>query len=158
MELTLLSHLMKAFVFVGAPGAGKSVYAAKLAKEESAVIVSGDDIRAELYGNASIQGQWVEIWGRIEEMVSEAVGKPVILDGTHCRAAYRKESIALLQSYGYDQIEAIVLDMDLNTCLVRNAARQRNVPRYVIVNMHKDLQHSLKDIDKEGFEHIHYIH
>ena len=153
----MLDPLMKAFVLCGAPGSGKSTHAAKLAKKENAVVISGDEIRAELYGDASIQGQWSEIWERIEEMVSESVGKTVILDGTHCRAAYRKESIALLQSYGYDQIEAIVLDMDLNTCLVRNAARQRNVPRHIIVNMHEDLQHSIKGIDREGFSSILYI-
>ena len=142
---------------VGAPGAGKSHQAAKLAKKENAIVISGDEIRKELYGDAAIQGQWVEIWERIEEMVSESVGKTVILDGTHVKKSYRAEAIALLQSYGYDQIEAIVLDMDLNTCLVRNAARQRTVPRYVIVEMYGDLQHSIKGIDREGFSSILYI-
>ena len=148
---------MKAFVLCGAPGSGKSVYAAKLAERENAVIISGDGIRSELYGDAAIQGKWAEIWERIEEMVSESVGKTVILDGTHCRAAYRKESIALLQSYGYDEIEAVVVDAPLDTCIMQNAVRQRNVPRYVIVEMHKDLQHSIKGIDKEGFSSISYI-
>jgi predicted kinase len=143
---------------VGAPGSGKSHRAAKLAEEKNAVVISGDEIRAELYGNAAVQGKWVEIHNRIEMLVSEADGKPVILDGTHCRSSYRKGAIALLQSYGYDQIEAVVLDTSLNTCLVRNAARQRNVPRYVVVNMHEDLQYSLKGIDKEGFSDISYIH
>jgi predicted kinase len=157
MEMTLLDPLMKAVVMVGAPGAGKSFYAAKLAKKESAVVISGDEIRAELYGNASIQGQWNEIWERIEEMVSESVGKTVILDGTHCRAAYRKESIALLQSYGYNEIEAVVLDAPLDKCIMQNATRQRGVPRHVIVEMHENLRHSIEGIDKEGFSSISYI-
>ena len=157
MGMTLLNPLMKAVVTCGPPGAGKSVYAAKLAKNEDAVVISGDEIRLELYGDASIQGQWVEIWERIEEMVSESVGKTVILDGTYCRAAYRKEAIALLQSYGYSQIEAVVFETNLNTCLVRNAARQRNVPRYVVVEMYENLQHSIEGIDKEGFSSISYI-
>ena len=44
---------------VGAPGSGKSTYAARIAKRENAVIISGDQIRAELYGDANIQGEWM---------------------------------------------------------------------------------------------------
>jgi predicted kinase len=143
---------------VGAPGSGKSTYAAKLAERENAVIISGDDIRAELYGDADIQGQWAEIHDRIETLVSEAAGKSVILDGTHYRSSYRKEAIALLQSYGYDQIEAVVLDATLDRCIMQNAVRQRNVPRHVIVNMHEKLQSSLKTITNESFSHINYIY
>lgn len=142
---------------VGAPGSGKSTYAAKLAEQESAIIISGDDIRAELYGNASIQGQWVEIHDRIETLVSEANGKPVILDGTHYRSSYRKEAIALLQSYGYDQIEAVVIDTSLDNCIFRNASRHRGVPRHIVIQMHEKLQSSLKTIDNESFSHINYI-
>lgn len=148
---------MRAFVMVGAPGSGKSTYAAKLAEQESAIIISGDDIRAELYGNASIQGQWVEIHDRIETLVSEANGKPVILDGTHYRSSYRKEAIALLQSYGYDQIEAVVIDTSLDNCIFRNASRHRGVPRHIVIQMHEKLQSSLKTIDNESFSHINYI-
>ena len=149
---------MRAYIMVGAPGSGKSTYAAKLAERENAVIISGDDIRAELYGDADIQGQWTEIHDRIETLVSEAVGKPVILDGTYYRSSYRKEAIALLQSYGYDQIEAVVLDATLDRCIMQNAVRQRNVPRHVIVNMHEKLQSSLKTITNESFSHINYIY
>ena len=142
---------------VGAPGAGKSTYAAKLAERENAVVISGDEIRKELYGNAATQGQWAEIWERIEEMVSECCGMSVIIDGTHCRRDYRDETVALLRSYGYDQIEAVVIDTPFDRCIMQNATRQRGVPRHVIVEMHKSLQHSLKGIDSEAFSHINYI-
>ena len=69
------SEVMTAYVMVGAPGSGKSTYAAKLAKEHNAIIISGDDIRAELYGSADIQGNWGEIWERIDELVSDAGGE-----------------------------------------------------------------------------------
>jgi predicted kinase len=155
--MTLLNPLMKAVVMVGAPGAGKSFYAAKLAKNEDAVVISGDEIRLELYGDASIQGQWVEIWERIEEMVSECCGMDVIIDGTHCRRDYRDETVALLRSYGYDQIEAVVIDVPLDKCIMQNATRQRGVPRHVIVEMHENLRHSIEGIDEEGFSSISYI-
>jgi predicted kinase len=147
-----------AYVMVGAPGSGKSTYAAKLAETENAVIISGDEVRAELYGSADILGKWHEIWDRIDELVSESCGMPVILDGTHCREDYRKEAIALLRSYGYDRVEAMVIDSSLATCLARNFQRTRHVPDYVIKEMHNNLQQSLKTITEEDFESINFIY
>jgi predicted kinase len=149
---------MIAYVMVGAPGAGKSTYAKQLAQTENAVIISGDDIRAELYGSAEIQGNWAEIWDRIDELVSESCGMPVILDGTHYRKDYREEAIALLSSYGYDKIEVVVVNPTLATCLSRNFTRRdRNVPDYVVKEMYTKLQTSLKYIDKEPFARITYV-
>jgi len=147
----------RAYVMVGAPASGKSTYAAKLAKQENAVIISGDEICDELFGGKATQGEWVEIQDRIETLVAEACGMPVILDGTHYRSSYRKEAITLLQSYGYNQIEAVVLDTGLEECIHRNAIRQRGVPRYVLVEMWEKLQESLKNIYNEKFSFINFI-
>ncbi len=144
---------------VGAPGAGKSTYAKKLAEAQNAFVISGDDIRAELYGSAEIQGDWGQIWERIDELVSESCGMSVILDGTCHRKDYRQESITLLRSYGYDCIEAVIVNPSLATCLARNfKRRERNVPDYVIKEMHGQLQRSLKSIDSEDFDRIQFVY
>jgi predicted kinase len=148
---------LTAYVMVGAPGSGKSTYAAKLAEIENARIVSGDDVREELYGSAEIQGNWVEIHDRIEELVSEACGMPVILDGTHYLSSYRKEAINLLKSYGYTKVEAIICNPSLATCLSRNWSRPRNVPDYVVKAMHEKLQKSLKNIINEPFDRLNFV-
>jgi predicted kinase len=147
---------MKAYVLVGAPGSGKSTLAADLADSENAVVISGDAVREELYGDASIQGQWSEIADRIDEIVSESCGLPVILDGTHYLASYRREALALLRSYGYTDITAVVINPSLATCLARNVKRKRNVPDYIIKGMHSKLQSSLITLDAEGFDHVEY--
>jgi len=150
---------MTAYVMVGAPGSGKSTYAAKLAQTENAVIISGDDIRSELYGSAEIQGNWGEIWECIEEQVSESCGMPVILDGTHYRKDYRQEAITLLRSYGYDKVEAIVMDASLATCIARNfQRRERNIPDYIVKAMHEKLQKSLKGIMQEDFDRLNFVY
>lgn len=151
---------MRAYVMVGAPGSGKSTQAGEIVLRENANIISGDAIREELYGDASIQGNWVAIHDRIEEYVAECagLGVPVVLDGTHYRASYRREAIALLRSYGYTNISAVVCDSSLATCLARNFQRKRYVPDYVIKGIHEKLQQSLKNIDTEDFDHINYIY
>jgi predicted kinase len=145
---------MKAFVMVGAPGAGKSTLATQLAENENAFVISGDEVRAELYGDTANQGNWEEINDRIEELVSEAVGVPVVLDGTHYLSSYRKEALTLLRSYGYDEVEAVVVNPPLEDCIFRNANRHRGVPRHVVLNMHEKLQKSLEFIGTEGFSHV----
>ena len=143
---------------VGAPGAGKSTYAKKLSKIEDAVIISGDDVRAELFGSAEIQGDWDAIWSRIDELVSENCHRNVILDGTHFKREYRAEAVTLLRSYGFDCIEAVILNPSLATCLARNFTRvDRNVPDYVVKTMHETLQKDLKQIDSEPFDRLNYV-
>jgi len=139
---------------VGAPGAGKSTLATRLAENENAFVISGDEVRAELYGDAANQGNWEEINDRIEKLVSESVGVPVVLDGTHYLSSYRKEALTLLKSYGYDEVEAVVVNPPLEDCIFRNANRHRGVPRHVVLNMHEKLQKSLEFIGTEGFSHV----
>lgn len=147
---------MKAYVMVGAPGSGKSTEAERIARAENATIISGDDIRRKLYGSSEVKGNWVEIHDRIEELVSESCGMPVILDGTHYLASYRREAIALLRSYGYDDITAVVVNPSLATCLARNFQRTHHVPDYVIKSTHEKLQSSLHTLEIEGFNNVRY--
>jgi predicted kinase len=145
---------MKAFLLVGPPGVGKSTHAAKLAPDVKAFVLNGDSIRKQLYGDESIQGNWGEIWERTEELLAENVGRCIIVDNTNCRADYRAETLTLLRSYGYTEIEAIVFRKPLETCLMQNANRTRNVPKHVITQMFADLERSFEGMALEGFSKI----
>jgi predicted kinase len=144
-----------AYVMVGAPGSGKSTYTQPL-EAQGAVVIGGDAIRAELYGNADIQGNWVEIHDRIVQLLEDNVGKPIVMDGAHYRAQYRKDALTLLNSYGYFDVRAIVINPPLEVCLERNAGRERKVPEHVIEKMHSSLQASLRGIDGEGFSVVEF--
>lgn len=145
---------------VGAPGAGKSTYAKKLAKEENAIIISGDDIRNELETSGVSEPCWVEIWDLVEEAVAEAAdcGRNVIIDGTHVGASHRAETVTLLHSYGYFDVEAVILDVGIQECVKRNLARKRKVADYVIAHMHKTLRESLPTIYSEPFSHFNFVY
>lgn len=143
---------------VGAPGSGKSTFVSDItADDPDAVVISGDNIRAELYGDADIQGNYAEIHDRMIEILEANVGRSVILDGTHYRAAYRKEALALLKSYGYDNVTAVVVDRPLEVCLSQNASRSRKVPQHVIERMHNALRASVRGIHNEGFTHVIFV-
>ena len=145
---------MKAFVMVGAPGSGKSTAARKLAKDYNAVIVCGDEIRRELYGDAANQGNWVEIHDKIVEQLEENVGKSVIVDGTHFNSSYRVGALLTLKTYGWKDITAYLVNPTLDQCLIQNSLRSRVVPRQVVISMHTKLQKTLKHLPNEGFTNI----
>ena len=147
---------MKAFVLIGSPGSGKSTAARKLAKEHNAAIVSGDDIRRKLYGDAPNQGNWSDIHDKIVEQLEENADKSVILDGTHYCSSYRVGAQITLKTYGWDEIIAYVVNPSLERCIVQNSLRSRKVPRYVLIEMWEKLQVSLPDLPNEGFSDIVY--
>lgn len=150
--------MAKAFVMCGAPGAGKSTYVAQLLGEHpDALVVCGDNIREELYGDASIQGHYPDIQRRMVEMIREGQGRVVIMDGTHCLAAYRKTASNILRDFGYTEIELVVVNRSLETCLEQNAARDRKVPEEVIERMHKSLAASLSNVENERFAHVTFV-
>ena len=149
---------LTAYVMVGPQGGGKSSKAKEIADLENAVIIDGDEIKQELYGSAEVQGDWIEINDRIEELISESCGMSVILDGTYWKKSYREEAIALLKSYGYDKIEAVVCCPSLATCMARNWSRERNVPDYALQMTYEGFQRESKDILNEEFDRVTFVY
>ncbi|MDF5706670.1 MAG: WYL domain-containing protein [Nostoc sp. S4] len=139
---------------IGVPGSGKSTFAAELAKLGNYRIVSTDGIRQQLYGDASIQGEW----SRVEEKaISEIVdalaeGDSIIYDATNAKRIWRMDLLSKLKS-------AVVvspvwmawyLQTPVATCKLWNQQRIRQVPDLIIENMHKSLQ-EFPPIAAEGF-------
>ena len=149
-----------AFVMCGVPGAGKTHHVQALkAKNKHLVVIDGDAISSELYGNVPHQSNWGEIWDEIEKAVKSAAdqGRDVVVDGTHCRKEYREETLSLLREYGYSHIELIVLDVALSKALRQNSQRERQVPEYIIEQMHKDLAVSLRTVCQEGWSKVTFL-
>ncbi|TVQ07399.1 MAG: AAA family ATPase [Leptolyngbya sp. DLM2.Bin27] len=135
-------------MLVGIPGSGKSTWArALVAAQPRYWLVSTDSIRATLYGDEAIQGDWGQIWQQVLTHWREGVRAicqgeldGVIYDATNARRRNRRAVIAAARSTGFTDITLVYFDLPLSLALERNRGRSRQVPGDVIATMHRQLQ------------------
>ncbi|KOP26840.1 kinase [Hapalosiphon sp. MRB220] len=145
---------------IGVPGSGKSTFAANIAKLENCCIVSTDAIRQQLYGDVTIQGNWIDIEAEVISQITEAIAQnnSVIYDATNAKRVWRMDllmklnsSVASLSQHRSEvQWMAWYLQTPIATCKAWNQKRDRQVPDMIIENMHKSLQ-EFAPIAAEGF-------
>ena len=134
---------LRCHLLIGQPASGKTTLAKALAPlltgpgDPPAQLLSTDAIRAEVFGDAAVQGPWIDIQQRLHQRIQECVaaGIPVIVDATHARRAWR---LAITQALPLPApVEWIGwwLYTDLPTSLAWNAKRERAVPVPVIQEM-----------------------
>lgn len=149
-------------LLVGLPGSGKSTWAAQFIRDNPGYrIVSTDAIRAELYGNAAVQGEWRQVWGEVQQRWREglqdiATGQldGLIYDATNACRRQRRSVIAAARALGYGPIFVYWFDVPLSVCLRRNCLRQRQVPEEVINRMHRQLEGAPPDTTTEEVDHV----
>ncbi len=127
---------------IGTPSSGKSTLAYKLTQlDPTAVIVATDAIRALLFGDAKIQGEWSLIQKEVLSQMEAAfsVGRRVIYDATNAKREWRCSILGLLADKNLPWL-AWQITTPLETCLLWNQQRQRQVPPSVIENMYHALQ------------------
>lgn len=147
------------YILIGMPGCGKSTLAAEIAASNPAYkIVSTDQIRAELYGDASIQGSWQEIETQVLHKIHQQLtaGYSIIYDATNCQRTWRLDLLAKLAKYKNIDWVALYVQTPLEQCQLRNQKRQRPVPESVIINMAQCLELYPPTIS-EGFAAVYAI-
>ena len=145
---------------IGPPASGKTTTSLALApllagpQGQPAVVLSTDAIRAEVFGDAAVQGPWGSIQQRLHERLIGAVaaGMPVIVDATHAERPWR---LAITQQLSLPRpVEWIGWwhFTPLSTCLRWNEKRERPVPTPVIRRMASKLADEHFGPDRsEGF-------
>jgi predicted kinase len=127
---------------IGLPGSGKSFLAEKLLRLYPHYhLISTDAIRAQLFGDASIQGPWLAIQGQIQRQFQQAViqGVGAIYDATNAQRRHRRDLIQLARESGFNPITGIWMQTAVEQCLQRNSSRSRQVPPEIILKMHRQL-------------------
>ncbi|MCU0548919.1 MAG: AAA family ATPase [Leptolyngbya sp. Prado105] len=160
---------------IGLPGSGKSTLAGSLlknsgsvtgaggnhnhrSKKTSALLISTDAIRAQLFGDEAIQGNWLKIWLEVRSQFQQAVTQIAsneldfaIYDATNAVRKHRREAIALARKTGFTDITGIWVNPTIEICLARNQARSRQVPEDVIHRMARRLYGAPPSIE-EGLD------
>lgn len=142
MTQPLICHLL-----IGLPASGKSTFAQVLAGEINGLVVSTDTIRAQLYGDEAIQGNWAEIEANVLSQIRTAVtqGRAVIYDGTNAAHPWRLGFLHLMADLKNVRWIGWYLKTPVKICKERNRQRHRQVSDEVIDKMNAYLQESPPD-------------
>ena len=146
---------IKLIILVGVPGSGKTHYAQKYVKEHPNTIhLSSDKIREELWGNEATQGDPGMVFSIMQSRAVDALhnGQSVVYDATNVTRKDRSYILALCPKFV--QIEAHVVWAPIETCIERDANRERTVGKAVIDKMLKRFQPPFYD---EGIDEIEVV-
>lgn len=139
-------------VMVGISGSGKSTFARGLETSLSAKVVSTDDIRMEITGDATDQTRNGEVFSiarkRIDELLSQ--GKNAVIDATSLNSKDRRSWIDIGKKNSAE-IVAYVVNRPVDLAKKQNLKRSRQVPDWVIDKQHAKFQ---LPTTAEGFDKI----
>ena len=139
----------------GIPGSGKTTWAKNyISKNPDFVHLSSDAIRAELYGDENIQGNPVEVFTLMQKKAVESLnaGYNVVYDATSMTRKDRAGIISMCPKFTH--IQCNIIWAPIETCIERDATRERTVGKEVIDRMLKRFQISYYD---EGIDEINII-
>jgi predicted kinase len=143
--------LKKLILLVGIPASGKSTLAGKLV-QKGFECINADAIRAELYGNELQQGDPQEVFSvffdRLEALMKDE--KDIVVDNTNLKVPHRKQILDRGHKFGYGDVQLWVLDVPLDVCLQRNAARDKKVEEDVLANMFMSFNRGGRPRKEEG--------
>ena len=149
--------MSKLILMCGVPGSGKSTWI-KNNKSEADLWISRDRIRFEKLKEGDDYFAFEDIV--FEQFIEEIacgleMDKTVIADATHLNRKSRAKVLNKVAKFA-DEIEAIVMDVHLETALERNDNRTGRafVPRGVIRRMFFQMEAPTRD---EGFDKITFI-
>lgn len=147
--------MTKFVMLIGLPGAGKSQYAEHLKSDlhlNSPTILSSDAIRKEIYGDETIQDKPEKVFELMRQRTVTSLneGRDVVYDATNISRKKRRHLLSQLPPC--DKI-ACVIWAKYETCIKRDATRERSVGKSVIKRMLMNFQPPYFD---EGWDRIEF--
>jgi len=143
-------------VLCGVPGCGKSTFASRYFK--NTMIVSSDQCRflvSDSETNMAASREAFKLFRfTIERRLS--IGRFTVADSTAVTRRARGELLRIGRKYGFN-VTLLIFNIPEETCLARNAGRERRVIRSVVARMQKMLQQTLQVAHIEGFDDVYII-
>ena len=143
----------KLYVMIGISGCGKSTYSEKM----SAVVVSSDQIRRELFGDENTQGSPEKVFAIAHKRVRELLekGNDVIFDATNVSSFARKTLLDAVKGIECEKI-GVVFNVEPEEAICRQENRERKVPEFVIYRQYRILQRELESLPTQ-FDRLQYV-
>lgn len=153
-------------LLIGPCGCGKTTYALKYIEQHNNTIhLSSDKVREELWGDEAIQGDNNEVFRLLQSRAIDALnnGYNVVYDCTNMTRKDRACIISVCPKFA--KIEAHVIFAPIETCIERDAARERTVGKEVIDRMLKRFQapffdeglDEIKVVRPDNFNYVQYM-
>ena len=139
-------------IAVGLPGSGKSTWFA----ERGIAPLSSDQMRVLLSGDEENQRIHQEVFEGLRALLELRlrIGQPVsYVDATHLKRIHRAPYFEIAERYGA-VVDALWFDAPLETCLMRNQARDRKVPATAMEELAAGMEEPTVE---EGFSEIRRI-
>lgn len=145
----------KLYVMCGISGSGKSTYAKSIQSsvQKRTIIVSTDELRAMLCGNASDQRDPELIFNMAYSIIQTLLERnyDVIFDAMNLTARARKDLIN--RFHGIAMMECVVCNVSAEEACNRQALRERHVPEDIIFAQSKRMSTPTYN---EGWDFITY--
>ena len=155
MKLTIPE--LSLVVLIGASGSGKSSFARKYFKATE--VISSDFCRGLVSDDENDQSATKDAFEILHYIAAKrlAVGKLTVIDATNVQPEDRKPLVKLAREYHCLPV-AIVLNLPEQLCNDRNSSRSdRNFGSHVVRRQSQSLKRSLRNLQREGFRHIHIL-
>ena len=144
-------------VMIGASGCGKSTFARK--HFGTFEVLSSDFCRGLVANDENDQAATGPAFDVLHYIAGKRLerGLLTVVDATNVQAEARKPLVELARHYHVLPV-AIVLDIPISVCEARNRTRSdRAFGSHVIRHQHSQLRRSLRNLQREGFRHVHLL-
>ena len=144
-------------VLIGASGCGKSTFAQGQFRPFE--VLSSDFCRGLVANNENDQSATGQAFDVLHYIAAKRLerGLLTVVDATNVQPEARKPLVELARRYHVLPV-AIVLDLSVKVCEERNRGRpDRDFGQHVIRQQHSQLNRSLRNLQREGFRHVHIL-